>query len=143
MKIELKPIQPDAFRRYTQWAALITALALLFTAAALAVRESVPDAVHTDVDINSPVQYSSNEMASQGNSTADAANSRNIKKSEDFYTIRAFEDSVAIFKNGEPNPVYSIDTPLSRLTDADRTLLTAGIRVESLAEAYKRIEDYE
>ena len=104
MKIELKPIQPDAFRRYTQWAALITALALLFTAAALAVREAVP---------------------------------------EDFYTIRAFEDSVAIFKNGEPNPVYSIDTPLSRLTDADRTLLTAGIRVESLAEAYKRIEDYE
>ena len=39
--------------------------------------------------------------------------------------------------------MYSIDTPLSRLTDADRTLLTAGIRVESLAEAYKRIEDYE
>ena len=52
MKIELKPIQPDAFRRYTQWAALITALALLFTAAALAVRASVPDAVHTAVDIN-------------------------------------------------------------------------------------------
>ena len=139
MKIEFRPVQPGACRKYTQWAMLVTALALLLTAVAFAVR----DAVHTDVSVNSPVYYSSNEMASQGNASEGAANSRNIKNSDTFYTIRAYEGTVAIFHSGDPAPVYTIDTPLSRLTEADRTLLAAGIRVETLAEAYKRIEDYE
>ncbi len=143
MRIEFRPVQPGACRKYTQWAMLVTALALLLTAVAFAVRDSARDAVHTDVSVNSPVYYSSNEMASQGNASEGAANSRNIKNSDTFYTIRAYEGTVAIFRSGDPTPVYTIDTPLSRLTEADRTLLAAGIRVETLAEAYKRIEDYE
>ena len=75
MKIEFRPVQPGACRKYTQWAMLVTALALLLTAVAFAVRESARDAVHTDVSVNSPVYYSSNEMASQGNASEGAANS--------------------------------------------------------------------
>ena len=137
MKIEFRPVQPGACRKYTQWAMLVTALALLLTAVAFAVRDSARDAVHTDVSVNSPVYYSSNEMASQGNASEGAANSRNIKNSDTFYTIRAYDGTVAIFRSGDPAPVYTIDTPLSRLTEADRTLLAAGIRVETLAEAHR------
>lgn len=143
MKIQFKPIQPDAFRKYTQWAILVTALAMLLTASALSARESVPaDAVYTDIHVSSSVNYSSNEMASQGNEPSDAANSRNFKNSA-AYTIRTYENTVAIFEGDNPVPVYTIDTPLNRLPAADRTLLAAGIEAETLAEAYKLIEDYE
>ncbi len=143
MKYQWKNLQPDKLRRYTQWALLLTALATLLTAAALSTRESAPTAVYTDVNINSPVHYSSNETASQGNASPDAANSKNIKNSEVYYVIRAYEDTVAIFQSDSTAPIYTIDTPLSRLTASDRTLLAAGIRVDTLPEAYKRIEDYE
>lgn len=143
MKFQWKNFQPERLSRYTQWALLLTALATLLTAAAYSVRESTPSAVYTDVDVNSPVHYSSNESASQENASTDAANSKNIKNSDTYFVIRAFEDTVAIFESDGTTPIYMIDTPLSRLTASDRTLLTAGIRVETLAEAYKRIEDYE
>ena len=58
MKIEFRPVQPGACRKYTQWAMLVTALALLLTAVAFSVRESARDAVHTDVSVNSHVYYS-------------------------------------------------------------------------------------
>ena len=57
--------------------------------------------------------------------------------------MRAYNGSVAVFKDGNDVPLYCIETPLSSLTEEDRRLLTRGIRAETLSEACKLIEDYE
>ncbi|MGN0479922.1 MAG: hypothetical protein ACI4GO_10875 [Hominenteromicrobium sp.] len=144
MKIHFESIHPDAYRKYTLWAVMITVLALLAAAAAFSAREPMPaSAAYSDAYGNSSVNYSSNGKASQGNESADTANSRNFKNSGPVYTIRAFDNMVAIFEGDGTVPIYAIDTPLDRLTETDRELLRAGIRTDTLAEAYKLIEDYE
>ena len=144
MKIRFTAFHPDVYRKYAPWAALITAFALLVVAVVLYVRDPVPArAPYHDAAENSSVYYSSNENASQENESDGAGNSRNFKNSEPFFTVRAFDNTVAIFEGASPKPLYTIDTPLSRLTEADRELLRIGIRTETLAAAYKLIEDYE
>ena len=57
--------------------------------------------------------------------------------------MRAYNGSVAVFKDGNDVRLYCIETPLSSLTEEDRRLLARGIRAETLSEACKLIEDYE
>lgn len=144
MKFHFEPIHPSTYRKYTLWVVLATAFAVLATAAAFSARESIPtNAAYTERDGNPSAYYSSNEMASQGNEPSSSANSRTFKNSEPIYIIRAYENAVAIFEEGSSRPLYTIDTPLDRLTQADQELLRAGIRTDTLAAAYKLIEDYE
>ena len=81
--------------------------------------------------------------ASQETDRESAANSANFKEYETFFTVRAYNGSVAVFKDGNDVPLYCIETPLSSLTEEDRRLLARGIRAETLSEACKLIEDYE
>ncbi|MDD7646957.1 MAG: hypothetical protein PUJ35_06895 [Ruminococcus bromii] len=144
MKIRFASMRPEEYRKYTLWAALVTALAVLAIAIALSARETTPaSAVYSDAYGNSSVHYSSNGKTSQGNESGDAANSRNFKNSDPYYTIRAFDNMVAIFEGDGTVPIYAIDTPLDRLPETDLELLLVGIRTDTLAEAYKLIEDYE
>ena len=91
----------------------------------------------------SSVYYSPNDAASQETDRESAANSANFKEYETFFTVRAYNGSVAVFKDGNDVPLYCIETPLSSLTEEDRRLLARGIRAETLSEACKLIEDYE
>lgn len=92
---------------------------------------------------DSSVYYSPNNAASQETARESAANSANFKEYETFFTVRAYNGSVAVFKDGNDVPLYCIETPLSSLTEEDRRLLARGIRAETLSEACKLIEDYE
>ena len=96
-------------------------------------------AVTAGANENISIYYSPNKTASQENETEDPGNSRNIKN----YTIRLHNGAIAIFEDGSSRPLYTADTPASRLPAADRLLLENGIRAETLTEAYRMIEDYE
>ena len=87
--------------------------------------------------------FSPNDASSQETDRESAANSANFKEYETFFTVRAYNGSVAVFKDGNDVPLYCIETPLSSLTEEDRRLLARGIRAETLSEACKLIEDYE
>lgn len=103
--------------------------------------EAAADPAKAESD--SSVYYSPNDAASQETDRESAANSANFKEYETFFTVRAYNDSVAVFKDGNDVPLYCIETPLSSLTEEDRRLLARGIRAETLSEACKLIEDYE
>lgn len=136
---------PYAFkRRCAVWAAGILLFAALCALSAFSGRRALNAAADpAPGQSDSSVYYSPNPASSQESSRTGSANSANFKNSEEGYTVRAFEGSVAVFKNGEKTPVYRIKTPLSGLTEEDRLLLRRGIRAETLEEARKLIEDYE
>lgn len=113
---------------------LIFALSARNTAAS-----AEPSAVHADSHDNSSVYYSSNTQASQENASSADVNSRNIKN----YMIRIYGEKIAIFEEGSAEPIYVLETSPARLPEEDRQLLEQGIQAESLAAAYKLIEDYE
>ena len=100
-------------------------------------REAAADPAKAESD--SSVYYSPNDAASQETDRESAANSANFKEYETFFTVRAYNDSVAVFKDGNDVPLYCI----SSLTEEDCRLLARGIRAETLSEACKLIEDYE
>ncbi len=98
-----------------------------------------PQAVYADTKDNSSVYYISNADASQGNTASRLPNSRNIKN----YTVRIQNGKISVFEKNDPSPLYTIDTPPSRLPTADRILLEAGISAETFEEACRLLEDYE
>lgn len=144
MKMCLESLVHAARQRYGAWAAifiLFAALCTLSVFSARDAREAAADPAKAESD--SSVYYSPNDAASQGTDRESAANSAIFKEYEVFYTVRAYNGSVAIFKSEDPAPVYCITTPLSSLTEEDRRLLARGIHAKTLTEAYKLIEDYE
>ena len=108
------------------WAAifiLFAALCTLSVFSARDAREAVADPAKAESD--SSVYYSPNDAASQETDRESAANSANFKEYETFFTVRAYNGSVAVFKDGNDVPLYCIETPLSSLTEEDRRLLAA------------------
>ena len=60
------------------------------------------------------------------------------------YRVKAHEGRIAVFLEGEAEPLYILDTPLlSELPQYDRDILTKGIIAESRAELSKILEDYD
>ena len=137
MNIRNKLLHSAFLREAAPWALLLLLTAILAAAAAFSARE--PGAVTADAKDNSSVYYSPNDTASQENLAEDPMNSRIIKN----YTIRLHEGTIAIFEDENPAPLYTIETPVTHLPQADRLLLEAGIHAETLSEAYRMIEDYE
>lgn len=144
MKMRLESLVHAAQQRYGAWAAifiLFAALCTLSVFSARDAREATADPAKAESD--SSFYYSPNNAASQETARESAANSANFKEYETFFTVRAYNGSVAVFKDGNDVPLYCIETPLSSLTEEDRRLLARGIRAETLSEACKLIEDYE
>ena len=137
MNIRNKLLHSAFLREAAPWALLLLLTGILAAAAAFSTRE--PDAVTADANDNSSVYYSPNDTASQENLAEDPMNSRIIKN----YTIRLHEGAIAIFEDGSTVPLYTIETPVTHLPETDRLLLEAGIKAETLSEAYRLIEDYE
>ena len=98
-----------------------------------------PESVYADTKDNSSVYYISNAQASQENTVSATPNSRNIKK----YAVKIQNGKISVFENDNPTPLYTIETPPSRLPAADRLLLETGIQAETFEEACGLIEDYE
>ena len=98
-----------------------------------------PSAVYTGAEDNNSIYYSSNPYASQENEASAPINSKTVK----IYTVRIQDGRISVFEENGTAPLYTIDTPPSRLPYADRLLLEAGIRASSFEEACRLIEDYE
>lgn len=136
--------KPDAetLRLYTLCAALFAAAAILFAATMAALRS--PAAVDAaGMGDNTIIDYTANEKTSQENKGYVRGNSENIQNSAVYYIVRSHEDRIAVFQNGSDTPLYTVDTPLTHLPESDRLLLEEGIPAESIADAYRIIEDYE
>ena len=140
MKMRLESLVHAARQRYGAWAAIFILFAALCTLCVFSARDAADPA---KAESDSSVYYSPNDAASQETDRESAANSANFKEYETFFTVRAYNGSVAVFKDGNDMPLYCIETPLSSLTEEDRRLLARGIRAETLSEACKLIEDYE
>ena len=120
MKMRLESLVRSARQRYGAWAAifiLFAALCTLSVFSARDAREAAADPAKAESD--SSVYYSPNDAASQETDRESAANSANFKEYETFFTVRAYNGSVAVFKDGNDVPVYCIETPLSSLTEED------------------------
>ena len=134
MNIHLKNPRSPLYGKAAAWILLL----LLLPAVAVRVMQE-RSAVPVGTNENISIYYSPNASASQGNESEDCVNSRIIKK----YVIRLYRDTIAIFEGDDPTPLYTVDTPVHPLPQADRLLLENGVCAETLAEAYRLIEDYE
>ena len=128
MKMRLESLVHAARQRYGAWAVILILFAALCTLSVFSARdarEAAADPAKAESD--SSVYYSPNDAASQETDRESAANSANFKEYETFFTVRAYNGSVAVFKDGNDVPLYCIETPLSSLTEEDRRLLARGI----------------
>ena len=136
IRMNLRRIDP----RFTPHGRAAAWVLLLLLIPCIAVRENRErSAVPAGANENISIYYIPNPTASQGNESEDYVNSRIIKN----YTIRLYEGTIAIFEGDNPTPLYTVDTPVHPLPETDRLLLENGIHTETLAEAYRLIEDYE
>ena len=115
------------------------ALPVLLFAAWIVSSSREPAAVYADTKDNNSIYYSSNAYASQENAASAPINTKTVKN----YTVRIQNGRISVFEDHSDEPLYTIDTPPERLPDADRLLLTHGIRADSFEEACRLIEDYE
>lgn len=142
MKHSAQKPAAEAVRLWILCAALLVSAAVLAAATFIALRPpAAPAAAGAEGNISE--HYTPNEGASQENSASTAGNSENIQNSAPPYAVRAWGERIAVFREGDPVPLHTIDTPLSRLPEADRRLLQKGIPAETLPAALKIIEDYE
>lgn len=134
----------DTLRLWTLCAAFALSAAVLAAVTWTAVKRPAAPAA-ADADGNISEYYTPNGETSQEHTEPSRVNSENIQNSGDGapYTVRAFGDTVAVFARDGIAPLHTIDTPLSRLPEADRRLLREGIPAETLPAALKIIEDYE
>ncbi|MDR0884677.1 MAG: hypothetical protein LBN05_08780 [Oscillospiraceae bacterium] len=58
------------------------------------------------------------------------------------YTLRAYAGELALFLEGDEEPIEQYDVPVDTLPDADRALLDAGITVTGDAALQELLEDY-
>lgn len=116
MKMRLESLMHAARQRYGAWAAifiLFAALCTLSVFSARDAREAAADPAKAESD--SSVYYSPNDAASQETDRESAANSANFKEYETFFTVRAYNGSVAVFKDGNMCPFTALKRRLAAL----------------------------
>lgn len=59
------------------------------------------------------------------------------------YVIREHEGKIALFEDGNPEPLAVYSSELSELTAADALLLREGIRLRTMTEVSRLLEDLE
>ena len=59
------------------------------------------------------------------------------------YVIREYEGKIALFEDGGTQPLAVYSSELSELTDADALLLREGIRLRTMTEVSRLLEDLE
>lgn len=81
------------------------------------------------------------------NGTADAENdlSSNTSQSDassDIYIVKDYNGKIAVFYEGEEEPIKQIDRGTQSLPKADRDMLARGIKVEGEEKLRRLLEDY-
>lgn len=58
------------------------------------------------------------------------------------FLLGVYEGRIAIWKDHQKDPVKVLPYQVSMLPEADQRALQKGIRIESLAQLHKMLEDY-
>ena len=79
--------------------------------------------------------------------TENVSSDINEKKSQadrriNTYIVRAYNNNLAVFEEGEVEPYRIYDTDIRILPESDREKLEKGIKVESETDLRRLIEDY-
>ncbi len=57
------------------------------------------------------------------------------------YILREYEGNIALFKEGEEEPIAVYSAPMEDINPADQKLLREGIRISGMTEVARLIED--
>lgn len=57
------------------------------------------------------------------------------------YIVKEYNGSIALFKEGEAEPLAVYSTPMSEINSADAALLRSGIRLRGMSEVSRLLED--
>ncbi len=76
-------------------------------------------------------------LITAGSVTAHAAEPSAIK----YYVLREYNQSAALYEEGNPAPIVIYSTPLTSLNAADAELIKEGIRLRGMNEVSRLIED--
>jgi len=57
------------------------------------------------------------------------------------YIVKEYNGSIALFKEGEAEPLAVYSTPMSEINSADAALLKSGIRLRGMSEVSRLLED--
>ena len=58
------------------------------------------------------------------------------------FILGVYEGKVALWKDHQKNPIKVIPYQVSMLPEADQKALEKGIKIDSLAQLHKMLEDY-
>lgn len=76
--------------------------------------------------------------------SATGKNTPNVTSSyETFYILKEYEGRPAVFKNGESDPLYTLEVFISQLPERDKKRIKNGISADTLEEILQIAEDYE
>lgn len=62
---------------------------------------------------------------------------------ESCFILREYGDTMALFEDGAEEPLAIYSTPITRINPADAALLADGIRLKSMSEVARLLEDLE
>lgn len=60
---------------------------------------------------------------------------------ESCFILREYGSTMALFEDGAEEPIAVYSTPISQINPADAALLTEGIRLKSMSEVARLLED--
>ena len=78
-------------------------------------------------------------VASAGNEVMADVNS--IAQEASYYILCEHEGNIALFKEGESEPIAVYTAPMEDINPVDRQMLQEGIRISGMTEAARLIED--
>ena len=58
------------------------------------------------------------------------------------YVLREYEDRLAVFLEGDTDPLYVFNVSMSTMSDYDKTALKEGIAAQNIEELKSLVEDY-
>ena len=63
--------------------------------------------------------------------------------SAEFFVLGEYDGRIALFEEGNPEPIAVYSTPTTQINPADEALLREGIRVRGMNEVCRLLEDLE
>lgn len=79
-----------------------------------------------------------------GESAEVLSNARDtLYETAEYFVLREYEGRVALFREGEEEPVSVYSTTVSQINPADELLLRDGIRLRGMREVNRLLEDLE
>lgn len=125
------------YKKYTMFALIVTAAALVICAAALSLKRDAV-AVQGNPEKNYTSYYTPKPSPSQ-----ESQNFPESSEIEEEYLVTVYNGKIGVFRGGEAKPFLTADTDVYLLPDEDVAILRKGIRAKSFSEVKGILEDYE